>query len=104
MPIPEAASSTPVVHVLERKPARVAARVSVSSPEGHTLDVSFDVFGRAVVLLDGGMFAKLRVLGRDKTVDVPLGGGRSQTISVLFWGWLKPKIDIRLNGTIISSI
>jgi hypothetical protein len=103
-PVPQGVPSAPVVQVLERRPARVAACVSVFSPERHTLNVSFNVFGRAVVLLDDVMFAKLRVLGRDKTIDVPLSGNQSQIISVLFWGWLSPKIDLRLNGTLISSI
>lgn len=92
------------VDLLERKRTRVTARVSVGPPEPHMIDFSFEsLMGTARVTLDGRPFEKTRVWGREKIVEVPIGGQPPRTVSARFWGTVRPQIDVRVGSTLLAT-
>ncbi|MGQ0797097.1 MAG: hypothetical protein ACT4OI_04425, partial [Methanobacteriota archaeon] len=100
-----AAAPLPSVEVRIRKSTRVLARVTVPTPDSHSVDLEFEsLFGTATVEVDGKRHTKVRVWGREKVVDLELPGTNPQKLSVRFWGSVTPRIDISWNGKLVQSV
>ena len=56
------------------------------------------------VLVDGRPFAKSRVWGMSKTIEVPLGSAVMQHLRFVFRGAVKPIIDVFLNGAPLGTV
>lgn len=105
MIVPTTGAAAPaVVKVIERSFSRLRVQVLTTLPERHEVDVEYAISGSARVRLDGKPLAELRVIVRDQVVNVPLGGKPSQTLSVRFAGVVRPRLDIRLNGALITGL
>lgn len=95
----------PTLRATERSATRVAVEVRLPSPEAHVVAASYNTWnGMAEVLVDGRPFAKSRVWGMSKTIEVPLGSAVTQHLRFVFRGAVKPMIDVFLNGAPLGTV
>ncbi|HKZ48494.1 MAG TPA: hypothetical protein VJ397_06885 [Thermoplasmata archaeon] len=100
----EAVNARPVVRVVERRFGRLRIHVLTAAPEPHEIDMDYSITGSAKVSLDRKPFAEFRVIVRDQTVLVPLGGTPPQEISLRFAGIVRPRLVLHLNGTPVTGL
>jgi len=101
-PEPRSAPSTgPTGQILERKVLRVAVRV-VATSSGESIEATFRGLTRvATVEVGGTPFKKAVVWGFQKTIKVPVAGPKAQVVRFRFHGIGKPKIEVRVDGTLL---
>ncbi len=93
------------VEVTARSATKAAARIQIAGSPSHTVEASYDAtFGSAVVLLDGQRFQKARVWGYKKIMDVPIPGTPARRVSLKFYGAMAPRIDVSLDGTLLTTV
>lgn len=101
-PEPRSAPSTgPTGQVLERKLLRVAVRV-VASSSGESIEATFRNLTRIATVEVGGTPVRRSVVwGFQKTIQVPITGPKAQVVRLRFHGIGKPKIEVRVDGTLL---
>lgn len=101
-PEPRSAPSTGLtVQVLERKLLRVAVRV-VASSSGESIEATFRGLTRiATVEVGGTPFKRAVVWGLQKTIQVSVARPKAQVVRLRFHGIGKPKIEVRVDGTLL---
>jgi hypothetical protein len=98
------ASTAPSVQVLESTVTRAAVRVDIGPPTPHIVEASYSTWnGMAIITMDGRPFAKTRVWGMSKQVDVPLDGASGRALTVHFRGAARARIEVLLDGRSIGG-
>ena len=99
-----ASTSGPSVQVLESSMTRAAVRVDTGPPASHVVEASYSTWdGMAIVTRDGQPFARTRVWGMSKRVEVPLEGATGRALTVHFRGAAKARIEVLLDGRAIGG-
>lgn len=99
---PLGAASLPSAAVVKRGWVRLTTKVTVPSTPATIIEASFDTLRhRATISVNGQPESWARVWRGPNSVEVPIPGTSSRTVSFQFRGLLKPKITIRVDGNVL---
>lgn len=101
---PAIATEAPKTEILEQTAAVARARVNIPMTPPHSVEATLDATSRhASIRLDASPFSDKLVSDKEMIVQVPLEGAPSHVLNVRFWRADRPRIDVRLDGTLIGQ-